>query len=78
MTVKKRKIDSNKPLRTVSGLNVITVFFKDKIMGVIHDADDGHFCTWDLDGERINIFPRKKGDNGDSDLVNFDSEETNE
>jgi hypothetical protein len=80
MIAKKRKIDPNKPLRTVSSLNVTTVLFKDKIMGIIHDADadDGHFCTWNLDGERINIFPRRKGDSGNSDLVNFNNEETNE
>jgi len=72
MTVK-RKFDPSKPLRTASGMNVAAVIFQDKIMGVVYDneATDGHFCTWNMDGERVNIFPRKKGDNTGSDLVNF-------
>ena len=71
MTVK-RKFDPSKPLKTTSGLNVSAVVFKDKIMGVVYDneATDGHFCTWTLAGERVNIFPRKKGDSKVSDLIN--------
>lgn len=78
MTAKKRKFDPKKPLRTISGLKVTTVLFKDKIMGIMHDDNDGYFCTWNLDGQRVNIFPRRKSDSGDYDLVNFDSEETND
>lgn len=78
MTTKKRKIDPKKPLRTISGLNVVTVVFKNKIMGIMYDTHDGNFCTWNLDGERVNMFPRKNSDSEGYDLVNFDGEKTSE
>lgn len=72
MVEKKKKAfnPDRPPFRTMGGMDVKCVKLKDKIMGVIHDEVNGSFCTWDLKGQRVNIFPRKKTDSPMQDLVN--------
>jgi len=60
---------------TRSGCHVITVILPDKIMGIVTYPNnrDATFCSWDLGGRKLNIFPREKGIH-QLDLVNIEVE----
>lgn len=65
--------DPNKPYITRNGCEVISHRFKDKIMGVVvYDEEEGVFSVWDLKGEKIMLFPRKKNEVHDLDLINIE------
>jgi len=71
----KEQFDPSKPFKTVNGLEVVSVTLtsKEKIMGIVKYADeDAFFCSWGLDGKKINIFPRSNDDPPDYDLINLE------
>lgn len=69
-----KKFNITKPFQTRNGLSVTHVILDDKIMGVAHDSHEGQFCLWSVEGEKISLFPRKKNEIHDLDLVNVETD----
>jgi hypothetical protein len=67
------RFDPTKPCVTESGYPVIITPLKTKIVGfVLYDEDTALTAVWDLTGKKYNIFPRKKNDVHNLDLVNVE------
>lgn len=67
----KSSFDPDKPHKTKSGYQVISVKLTKKLMGIVkYDDEYAIFCVWTLDGEKINIFPRNS-EGHDLDLINL-------
>lgn len=56
---------------TRKGDPVVCIRFAEKIMGVIHDSEDGAFCSWDMQGKRLTIHEREDDEINECDLMNY-------